>query len=392
MSNRPPRRTLVAWGALLAAIVAVVLIARFAASDSNPAPAVATAPQASHPSHSEDPTPSPGAPAAPGEHEPKKETFPLPACWQGVLDFDQNASLANFRSAVAAAVNNGDQALAEYLQDRLTELVGKDPERALEVLGWAAQAQQPELGLYMEALKTTEAVQHPKVVDRLLGMGENRKASLVNRSAAVATLETQRHLDPASMRRLKAIALDESADALSWMATRTMGRVMKEDFERTGNFQAYWDSLLDVARKSDDMAVRLLALEMPSYSNPIIGGPSVDALSEMMRKDRERDVREMAAFRLAVTDEPNRALEAYKNAWAGEQDVCVRWAMFRFAVRAMGPAALPQLQQWAQQDPRFTQDYQDFKNLYAEGTVDFSRIWLGKEERHQCIVEEGAPH
>ena len=38
------------------------------------------------------------------------------------------------------------------------------------------------------------------------------------------------------------------------------------------------------------------------------------------------------------------------------------------------------------------QDYQDFQRLYAEGTVDFARIWLGKEERHQCLVEEGAPH
>jgi hypothetical protein len=94
MSNRPPRRTLVAWGALLVAIVAVVLIARFATRGSNPAIALAAAPRASRLSHSDGPAPPPAAPAAPGEHQPKKETFPLPACWQGVLDFDQSASLA----------------------------------------------------------------------------------------------------------------------------------------------------------------------------------------------------------------------------------------------------------------------------------------------------------
>ncbi|HLL55807.1 MAG TPA: HEAT repeat domain-containing protein, partial [Myxococcaceae bacterium] len=365
-----------------------------AASDPTPAGPVAGAPTAQRPAGPGGSAPGadPAAAAEPEEKAPKQETFPLPNCWSGLLQFDQQVSLATFRAALDAAVTNRDQALAEYLQERLTELVGKDEAKALEVLGWADGSSQPELGVYMEALKNTEAVRHPKVVDRLLGMGENRKSSLVNRSAAVATLETQHHLDAASMRRLKAIALDESADSLSWMAARTLGKIMKEDFERTGNFQAYWDSLLDVAKKSDDMAVRLLALEMPSYSNPIIGGSSLDALSEIMRKDRERDVREMAAFRLAVTEEPDRALEAYKKAWTTEQDVCVRWAIFRFAVRALGPAALPQLRQWAGEDPRFTQDYQDFQKLYADGTVDFSRIWLGKEERHQCIVEEGAPH
>jgi hypothetical protein len=140
------------------------------------------------------------------------------------------------------------------------------------------------------------------------------------------------------------------------------------------------------------MATRLLALEMPSYSNPTIGGDSMERLERIMINDRERDVREMAAFRLAVTEEPQKALEAYRNAFPKEQDECVRWAIFRFAVRAAGANALPLLEQMAAQDPRFVQDYQDFKRLYAEGTVDFSRIWLGKEERHQCLVEEGAPH
>ncbi len=31
-----------------------------------------------------------------------------------------------------------------------------------------------------------------------------------------------------------------------------------------------------------------------------------------------------------------------------------------------------------------------FVALYASGTVDFARIWLGVTERHQCLSEEGA--
>lgn len=333
-----------------------------------------------------------GSPAPPQERRPKEDVLPMPGCWEGVGELDKNVSLDTFRQALAAAVGAGDQQLAQYLQERLTELIGSDAALALQVLDLAEKSQQPELGVFMEALKNAPAVQDPKVVERLLKMGEDKGSPLVNRAAAMDTLETQKRLSPASIQRLKAVAMDVSADSAGWVATRTLGRVMKEDYERTGDFAPYWKELLDIGEKSEDMAVRLLALEMPSYSDPLIGGDSLERLVQIMRTDRERDVREMAAFRLAVTQEPDRALEAYRAAFPAEHDECVRWALFRFAVRAAGARALPVLQQMAAKDPRFLPDYQDFLRLYAEGTVDFARIWLGKEDRHQCIVEEGAPH
>jgi hypothetical protein len=333
-----------------------------------------------------------GGPAQPQERKPKEDVLPMPGCWEGVAEFDKNGSLDTFRQALAAAVGAGDRELATYLQERLTELVGDNPDRALQVLEWAEKSTQPELGVYMEAIKDTGAVHNPLVVDRLLKMGEDKGAQLVNRAAAMDTLESQKRFSPATLQRVKAIALDESLDSVSWVATRTIGRVMKEDYERTGTFAPYWKELMAISEKSDDMAVRLLALEMPSYSDPLIGGDSLERLAKIMRTDRERDVREMAAFRLAVTEEPQKALEAYRTAFPAEQDECVRWALFRFAVRAAGAQALPLLRQMAAQDPRFVQDYQDFQKLYAEGTTDFARIWLGKQERHECITEEGAPH
>ncbi|MCY1073713.1 HEAT repeat domain-containing protein [Archangium lansingense] len=330
--------------------------------------------------------------AQPEEATPKEDVLPMPGCWEGIAAFDKDTSLDKFRQALSAAVGAGDRELAQYLQERLTELVGGDASRALQVLEWAEKSGQPELGVYMEALKDAAAVHDPKVVERLLKMGEDKGAQIVNRAAAFDTLESQKRLSAANMQRLKAVAMDLSSDSAGWVATRTLGRVMKEDYERTGNFAPYWKELMDIGEKSEDMAVRLLALEMPSYSNPIIGEDSIERLSAIMRNDKERDVREMAAFRLAVTETPEKALEAYRTAFPAEQDECVRWAIFRFAVRAGGAQALPLLAQMAAQDPRFLQDYQDFQKLYAEGTVDFARIWLGKEERHQCLVEEGAPH
>jgi hypothetical protein len=390
--QRPSSKAIGILGVLLLIALGAALISRApdssrSASTDAPAPASSPsgAPTAATPRGA-------GGPAVPGEPKPKEDILPMPGCWEGVAEFDKNGSLDTFRQALSAAAGAGDSELLLYLQERLTELIADDAGKALQVLEWAEKSAPPELGVYMEAMKRAPAVHQPQVVERLLKMGEDPGAQLGNRAAAVDALETQKRLSPTNIQRLKALAMEPATDSAGWVATRTIGRVMKEDYERTGTFAPYWNELLDVGEKSEDLAVRLLALEMPSYSDPLIGTETMDRLANIMREDPERDVREMAAFRLAVTGEPQKALEAYRTAFPLEKDECVRWALFRFAVRAGGPEALPLLQQMAAQDARFAQDYQDFKRLYAEGTVDFARIWLGVQERHRCTIEEGAPH
>jgi len=393
MSSRLPKAAL-AGLALIIAVGALLLWRGASSSEDAPVP-VATATPSPSTSAGQAPgatTPSGPQPATPQEKPPPREQIPMPGCWEEVLAFDKAASMENFRAALAQAIAGKDRYLAAYLQERLTELVGQDAGRALQVLDWAVNTSQPELGVYMEAVKATQAVHDPKVIERLLKMSEDKGSQLINRAAALDTLETQKRLSPASIQRIKALAMDETVDSVAWMAARTLGRVMKEDYERTGTYAPYWKELLDVGAKSEDMAVRQLALEMPSYSNPLLDSTSIDTLTEIMRKDPERDVREMAAFRLAVTEEPQKALEAYRTSFDGEHDLCVRWAMLRFAVRAAGAEALPLVAEFARKDPRLQPDYADFKELYAQGTVDFARIWLGKKEHHNCTVEEGAPH
>ena len=167
---------------------------------------------------------------------------------------------------------------------------------------------------------------------------------------------------------------------------------MKTDFEHTGSYQPYWKELLAIGQGSEETAVQLLALEMPSYADPILDGGSIEALAELLRKDPDRSVREMAAHRLSVTNQPDKVLAVYRAAFPLERDECVRWAIFRFSVRVAGAGALPLLAEFAAMDPRFAEDKQDFMTLYASGTVDFNRIWLGKVERHQCVIEEGVDH
>lgn len=318
---------------------------------------------------------------------PAEEELPMPSCWQGLLALDQRASLDELYAALLAA--GGDAALSEYLQERLAEVVGRDPARAQQVLAWAHKAGPPVLDGLLGALKRTEAVQDPQIAGGLLRLAGNKEEPLERRGAALNALETQRHLDAGGIAQLKAVALDDASEGTAWLATRTLGRVMKEDFERTGSYKPYWQTLLDLGQRSPETGVRLLALEMPSYSEPLVEEDSVEKLAKIVRTDPDPAVREMAALRLSLSAAPQPALAAMRAAFPEEKDRCVRWALFRFSVRIAGPAALPVLAEYTRIDPRFKEDYEEFRGLYSSGTVDFARIWLGKTEHIQCPPEEG---
>lgn len=335
---------------------------------------------------------APGAPSAYTGKLAPDDRIPMPGCWQGLRDFDRNASITDMRAAIAAAASSGDGLLASYLRERLAEMIGSDPEHALSVLGWAREASGPELAVLMGAVKDSPAVRTPGVADKLLSMGEDKTASLELRGSALDALETQHHLDPGAINRMKAVALDDTSEGAGLMATRTLGRVMKEDFDRTGSYEPYWKELLSISQESPETAMQLLALEMPSYADPVLAGDDIAALVEHLRKDPDRSVREMAAHRLSVTRDPDKVLAIYREAFPAERDECVRWAIFRFTVRVAGAGALPMLAEFAAIDPKFKADQQDFMALYASGVVDFARIWSGKVERHQCVLEEGMGH
>ncbi len=326
--------------------------------------------------------------AAVGRRRWEKDEVPMPGCWPALRDFDRAATLEDLHAAIAA-VGGQDVLLAEYLQEKLTELIGSDPVRAQTVLGWARQAAGPELEILLGALKEAPAVREASVAQALLAVGEDQAAAVDLRSRALDALETQGRLDDGMMGRIKAIAMDENSDAAAWMATRTLGRVMKEDVDRTGSYERYWKELLSIGRESEETAVQLLALEMPSYADPVLEEGSIEALAELLRSDPDRNVREMAAHRLSVTRASDRVLAIFRAAFPQERDECVRWAIFRFTARVAGPGALPLLAELAAIDPRFKPDHDEFAALYASGTVDFARIWLGVTERHQCLTEEG---
>lgn len=313
-------------------------------------------------------------------------------CWEGLLEFDRAASLDTLRRAIGPALAAGDTTLAAYLQERLSEVIGNDADRALQVVEWIRAGSGPTLEIYMEALRAAPAVRHSQVAGRLLQIGGDATVGVEQRAAALAALDTQAKLSAEGIEGLESVALEPAAGGAAWMATRTLGRIMKEDFERTGSYAPYWRGLLHIAESSGDDAVRQLALEMPAYADPVLGAEEIDDLAGILKNESEREIRALAAFNLSLTEDAERALEVYRTAFPRERDLCVRWAMFRFALRAAGPGAFPLLREFTRQDKRFARDLVEFEDLYARGTTDFERIWLDKPEHHPCTFEEGAVH
>lgn len=315
---------------------------------------------------------------------PHVEPFPQPPCWGALLDFDRHASLDSLRQALLAALAAGDPLLLQYLEDRLTEVVGGDAGAAMTVLGWAESAGPPLSTHLLSAVKQTAAVQQPQVADRLLAMGSSADLPLDARRAALEALETQRRLTPERLQGLKAVAMDDHSDEAAWVAARTIGRVMTEEFGRSGGSGPYLKELIDIGQRSGEAAVRTLALEMASYGDIPVDKASLPSLAKILSSDPDRQVREMAAFRLGLSRDPKTAQTALASAFSGESDLCVRWAIFRFAVRASGEKALPLLDKLSRIDPRLRPDYEDFVAIYGRGVVDFARVWQEKPERIQC--------
>jgi hypothetical protein len=319
------------------------------------------------------------------------EQIPGAHCWQGLLDVDRAPSVDGLRAVLARALASGDELLAAFVEDRLTELVGGDVALATKLLDWADAATGKELDIVYGALKRSAAVQDPAIAQRLLRTGETAKDDPDQRVAALVALETQHRLSAEQIERLQAIAMDPQGEGAAWTATRTLGRVMKEDFARTGTYAPYWDQLLAISRTSTDRAVKVLALEMPAYADAVLDRRYIDDLAKVLASAPEREVREMAAFQLGLTEDPARVLAVFRAAFPRERELCVRWAIVRFSVRAAGARALPTLEELARIDSRFRADVDEFAAIYKQGIQDFERVWLDKSDHHACS-DDAAEH
>lgn len=310
--------------------------------------------------------------------------FPRLTCYAGYLKRESPHGLEGVRAAIRQAIARNDLAALHFLEQRLAEVIGKEAPAALQVIEWAHTTQEPEMSLYLRAVRETEAVRSPAVVDRLVTMAESHQDP-GHQGNALMALETQHRFEPAMLERLTTLARkDTLVTGVAMNTVRTIGRVMDNDFQRTGRFDPYLGKLLEVALDSTEPDVRGLAIEMGGYPDARIEGPALQQLAKLQREDPDPGVREMAALVMSSGRDTQAVLDAFGESFPREKNECVRWAIVRYAVRAAGARALPLLKDFARQDARFRQDHADFKALYDAGQVDFDRVWLGKANHHRC--------
>lgn len=383
-SSRVPKMA-VALGAV-ALLAAVALIARGSGEEPGSSEArPATAPTPAQPSGTKA-AGSAGSGGA-GQSQEKPPRFAATTCWQDLERFNDTVTLDTFRAWATPLLASKDPLVLEYLKGRLAELIGNDEGRASQVLGWAREASPAEFKLLMAGLRGSQALVLPKVAAQLTSLGLDESIDLGRRAGFLDELRHQPRLEPAALEKLAHFAKDPASGEAGWVTTRAIGQVMKEDFTRTGNVKPYLDKLFSIGVESQDEPVRYLALEMEMHANAPLEAKHVDQLAKVLATEGSGEVRQVAAHDLSMAEDKKQALEVFAHAFATEQDLCVKWALFRFAARAAGKDALPVMANMALTDPRFQGDYQNFERLYASGVVDFDRIWFGlpTQDPHGCL-------
>ncbi|AKI98606.1 Hypothetical protein AA314_00233 [Archangium gephyra] len=313
-------------------------------------------------------------PSGPAQAESKPKQFNSTVCWEDLERFNESVTLETFRDWAGPLLAVKDPLVLDYLKGRLAELIGDDAGRAGEVLDWALDASPAEFKLFMGGLRGSKAL--PKMASRLTELGLDEKLDLGRRAGFLDELQRMPRLEPAALDKLAAFAQDAASGEAGWVTTRAIGRVMKEDFKKSGNFKPYLDKLLTIGTRSADEQVRYLALEMGMDADAPLDTKATERLGKLLATEGSEDVRMVAAHELSMSEDKAQALELYGKNFQIEKDLCVRWALFRFAARTAGKDALPVMADMAMTDPRFQGIYQEFEKRYASGIVDFGRIWF----------------
>ncbi|WP_375769093.1 hypothetical protein NR798_46740 [Archangium gephyra] len=374
----------IALGAV-ALLAAVALLSRGSSQEGGTPEALqASAPQPS----ATGPAPKkagPGAPVQGMQAESKPKQFNSTVCWEDLERFNESVTLETFLEWARPMLAVKDPLVRDYLMGRLGELIGEDEGRAREVLGWAQEASPAEFKLFMGGLRNSKAL--PKMAAQLTALGLDEKLDLGRRAGFLDELQRMPRLEPAALDKLATFAQDAASGEAGWVTTRAIGRVMKEDFKKSGNFKPYLDKLLTISTQSADEQVRYLSLEMGMDADAPIDPRSMERLGKLLATEGSEDVRMMAAHELSMSEDKSQALELYGKNFEIEKDLCVRWALFRFAARTAGKDALPVMADMAMTDPRFQGIYQEFEKLYASGIVDFGRIWfsLSTDDPFGCL-------
>ena len=255
------------------------------------------------------------------------------------------------------------------------------------MLEWAREAEGRSYGMYLRAVRDSEAVQQPQVAARLMDLGLDGSVPSERRAGILSALDTQKRLTAPMLERLTRFAKDPASGEAGWAATRTIARVMKREHQQRGDIAPYLNDLLTIGAESPDEQIRYLGQMMPMHAAPLLTEEQTARYEKILATEGNEDGRDAAAHNLSLSSDKARVLGLFAKTFETEPSVCVRWALFRFSARTAGKAALPVMANMALSDPRFQAPYRAFEQLYAAGTLDFVRVWQGlpNQDPFHCL-------
>jgi hypothetical protein len=314
--------------------------------------------------------------------------FPTPTCRAGILQFDAGLGqlgalkdLAAIGSALQRALDGEDVRLAQYIQEWLSELITADTGIMRAVLNDMGSATEVERNVFLMAIQDA-AIDDSQVVDQLLNTAEKPGDAELQRRA-LAALQTQPSLSAVQLDRLTALGKEATGDRIAIAATSVIGLVLRNDQTRVDE---YATRLLDIAQAQTDLAVAYLAVEMVGHPAVTLDTLSVQRLTNLLNNHPSLALRKLAVHVLSSARDTQTVLKVYEQAFKENMDLCVRWAIMKFSLRAVGAKALPLLAEFAALEPGLQQDAAEFRQMYDSGIVDFEHIWLAKTAKgfHRC--------
>ena len=221
-----------------------------------------------------------------------------------------------------------------------------------------------------------------QVVEQLLNTAEKPGDAELRRRALTA-LQTQPSLTATELDRLTALGEGATEDRLAMAATSVIGSVMRNDQTRADE---YATRLLDIAQAQTDFEVAYLAVEMVDHPAVTLDTLFVQRLANLLNNHPLLALRKLAVLVLSSARDTQTVLKVYQQAFKDNTDLCVRWAIMKFSLRAAGAKALPLLAEFVALEPDLQQDAAEFRQMYDSGIVDFEQIWLAKTAKgfHRC--------
>ncbi len=307
------------------------------------------------------------------EHAPAPDIAPLPDDVQGPI--------RDLLTALHDAVHKGDGEAMTEVQRKLSEWVGDDPQRALELLGWFRREADPSsLNIVMGSISVNPRIANDtQVVSAFLDVAR-RDPSSNRRMEALQFLGQGGKRPPEVEREMVTLARGDPDPSVRVAAIVALRQQI--DLDPTAA-QRFNPEFLDAASHATDPQVRQQALQAVRIRE--LTGDQVRGMAAFLRQDEDPSVRITAAEQLGDVRPQYRtsAMETLSEGFRSDSGEDVRRACMLAIVKAGRGEAVGTLRQLREIDPRLSQDIDDYLGILGNGEIDLDRIWEEKAHLEQ---------